>query len=65
MSTKVMAPAQEQVTLTVNGRGIPLSDFVQRAMAGMLRGFLGSLKGVHDPGEVCITLSRPQQPRAG
>ncbi|MEW6277872.1 MAG: hypothetical protein AB1758_04555 [Candidatus Eremiobacterota bacterium] len=50
--------AEERVSVTVDGQAVPLSDFVQQAISGMLRGFLGKLKGVGDPGQVSVTLCR-------
>lgn len=42
---KKSQPAPGDVRLTIDGRQMPLNDFVQKIIANVVRGMLGSLKG--------------------
>ena len=50
-----------QAKLTVNGREIELSNFVQDFMGLAVAGMIGSLKGVADIQTATLNISRPKE----
>jgi hypothetical protein len=49
----------DTVVVVVNGEEIRLNSFVQRALLGVLEGFLGSLDGMPTPiREVAVSIKR-------
>jgi molybdopterin-guanine dinucleotide biosynthesis protein MobB len=51
-------PLLQRLSITVNGKNIPLAEFPELMIENMIVGMLGSLKGVQDINEVTIELNR-------
>jgi molybdopterin-guanine dinucleotide biosynthesis protein len=49
-------PSLPRLSITVNGKNIPLTEFPEQMITNTLVGMLGSLKGVQDINEVTIEL---------
>ncbi|MFH1219614.1 MAG: molybdopterin-guanine dinucleotide biosynthesis protein B [Candidatus Eisenbacteria bacterium] len=46
--------------LLVNGKPIPMNEFVRSALAGVLEGFVGSLRDVEAPAKIEISVKHPK-----
>jgi hypothetical protein len=60
LAKAILAPIGPTAHLLVNGRPIPMNEFVRNALSGMLSGFVGSLRGVPDPTTIEISIRRPR-----
>lgn len=45
-----------RVSLVVNGRAVPLNDFVRKSLAGVITGFITTLKRIEKPRTIELTL---------
>jgi molybdopterin-guanine dinucleotide biosynthesis protein B len=52
----VLTEDRQRIALMVNGKGVPINEFVQTSLAGVIRGFLASLKGVEKPSTIQINI---------
>ena len=52
----ILNPPAAGVTLVVSGRPVPINEFVQASLAGMITGFTGALRDVETPSDIQITL---------
>jgi molybdopterin-guanine dinucleotide biosynthesis protein B len=52
---------REKAALLVNGKKIPLKDFVQEVLAGTIHGFIGSLKCTDEIEEIEIRIRLPKK----
>ena len=60
------SPPAAAVSLTVDGGPVPLIPFISSALAGIVRGFLSTLKGFpEDPEDVQISIQAGQAGQAG
>lgn len=57
----VLAEPGARAHLTVNDRVVPMNEFVSRALAGVLEGFVGSLRGTEKAHRVEVGLSKPRK----
>jgi len=53
----ILAPAGPTAHLVVNGRPIPMNEFVTRALSGVLEGFLTSLRDVENPTTIEVRIN--------
>jgi molybdopterin-guanine dinucleotide biosynthesis protein B len=56
----ILAPVGPTAHLVVNGKPIPLNEFVRSALSGVLQGFLTSLRDVENPTTIEISIKRPR-----
>ena len=54
----LLAPGGPTAHLVVNGRPVPMNEFVRGALSGVLAGFISSLRGVPDPTTIEISIRR-------
>jgi molybdopterin-guanine dinucleotide biosynthesis protein MobB len=54
----ILAPVGPTAHLVVDGRPIPMNEFVTRALSGTLEGFLTSLRDVESPTTIEISIKR-------
>jgi molybdopterin-guanine dinucleotide biosynthesis protein len=55
----ILQPPGARAHLLVNGRPIPMNEFVRSALAGVLEGFVGSLRDVEAPAKIEISVKHP------
>jgi molybdopterin-guanine dinucleotide biosynthesis protein B len=53
---EILKPSTGAATLLVNGKPVPLNEFVQASLAGVVRGFIGALHDVGAPSTIQITV---------
>jgi molybdopterin-guanine dinucleotide biosynthesis protein B len=58
----VLRPAGAMTALLVDGRPVPINEFVGNSLAGMVRGFVGALRDTENPSTIEVVL-RIQGPR--
>jgi molybdopterin-guanine dinucleotide biosynthesis protein MobB len=58
LDKRILAPAGLAAQLVVNGRPIPINEFVQSVLWGVLTGFLSSLREVGTPATIEISIKR-------
>jgi hypothetical protein len=46
------------MVLTVDGRAVPMNDFVRAVIEGAVRGMIASLKDVDPGGEISLTIGK-------
>ena len=51
-----VTPTPEKAVLVVDGQEVPVNAFVTSMLAGMLRGFVSSLKGADASGKIEVRL---------
>ena len=56
----ILAPVGPTAHLVVNGKPIPMNEFVRSALSGVLQGFLTSLRDVENPTTIEISIKRPR-----
>ena len=56
----ILAPVGPAAHLVVNGRPVPMNEFVTRALSGTLEGFLTSLRAIENPTTIEISIRRPR-----
>jgi molybdopterin-guanine dinucleotide biosynthesis protein B len=50
----ILTPPSVRTQLNVNGKTVPLNDFVQASLGGVIRGFIASLKDVEPPTTITL-----------
>lgn len=58
LGSGVLKPGGQASHLSVNGRPVPMNEFVARALAGVIQGFVGTLRGVEPPDQIELTIKR-------
>jgi molybdopterin-guanine dinucleotide biosynthesis protein B len=53
-----LKPPAARAQLTVNGTAVPMNQFVASALAGVLQGFVGSLRDVGEPATIEVTITK-------
>lgn len=56
----VLKPPLARAQLMVNGKPVPLNEFVGSALAGVLEGFVGRLRDVGAPTTIEVTITKPR-----
>jgi hypothetical protein len=57
----VLAKPAMHAHLRVNDRPVPMNEFVSRALAGLLEGFVGSLRDTEKPAKIEVYIRKPRQ----
>jgi molybdopterin-guanine dinucleotide biosynthesis protein MobB len=55
--SEALRPSDRRVTLLVNGKPVPINEFVQASLAGVVRGFITSLHDVESPSTIQLTIT--------
>jgi molybdopterin-guanine dinucleotide biosynthesis protein B len=53
----ILSKPGRRVTLLVDGKPVPMNDFVQTSLSGVIKGFLASLRDVKDPSTIELTIT--------
>ena len=53
---KVLQEPGQRSSLLVNGRPVPMNEFVQNSLSGVIMGFIASLRGVERPTTIELTI---------
>ena len=61
----ILKPGGAAAHLTVNDKPVPMNEFVARALAGVIEGFVGTLRDVESPGKIELTIKRRPLSPAG
>jgi len=56
----ILKPLTARAQLTVNGKPVAMNQFVASALAGVLQGFVGSLRDVGEPATIEVTITKPR-----
>jgi molybdopterin-guanine dinucleotide biosynthesis protein len=56
----ILKPPGARTQLAVNGRPVAMNEFVGSALAGVLQGFVGTLRDVGGPTTIEVTITRPR-----
>lgn len=56
----ILGPVGPTAHLVVNGREVPMNEFVRSALAGVLTGFIASLRDVESPTTIEVRIKRPR-----
>ena len=58
----ILKPGGAGARLTVNDTPVPMNEFVARALAGVIEGFVCTLRDVESPRKIEVTLKKAQPP---
>ena len=58
LERKIIGPPSGRTVLSINGKEVPINDFVQTSLAGVIRGFITSLKDVEPPRTVSLHIRK-------
>ena len=58
LENEVLKTSGAMATLMVNGRPVPINEFVQASLAGVLRGFIAALHDVEPPETIQLTINQ-------
>jgi molybdopterin-guanine dinucleotide biosynthesis protein B len=53
---KVLREPAQRVSLLVNGKPVPMNEFVQSSLSGVIKGFIDSLRGVQEASTIELTI---------
>jgi len=56
---EILKPAGQGVMLLVNGRPVPINEFVQASLAGVVRGFITALHDIEPPSTIQLSVKLP------
>jgi molybdopterin-guanine dinucleotide biosynthesis protein MobB len=56
---RILAPPGPTAQLVVNGKPVPMNEFVGQALSGVLKGFIGTLRDVEPPKTIEISVKFP------
>jgi molybdopterin-guanine dinucleotide biosynthesis protein B len=56
LKSGILAPGGAAAHLVVNDKQVPMNEFVARALAGVIQGFVGSLRDVESPEKIELTI---------
>jgi len=57
----VLTKSGARAHLRVNDKAVPMNEFVSRALASILEGFVGSLRDTEKPAKIEINISKPRK----
>jgi molybdopterin-guanine dinucleotide biosynthesis protein B len=52
---EILKPSERQAALLVNGKPVPINEFVQASLAGVVRGFITALHDIEPPSTIQLT----------
>jgi hypothetical protein len=58
LENDILKPPAWMTTLMVNDKPVPINEFVQSSLAGVLRGFIASLRDVEPPTTIQVTIKQ-------
>ena len=53
---EILKPPERRATLLVNGKPVPVNEFVQASLAGVVRGFITALHDIEQPSTIQLTV---------
>jgi molybdopterin-guanine dinucleotide biosynthesis protein B len=58
LENEVVKPAGAQISLMVDGKPVRLNEFVRTSLAGVIQGFITSLRGIDDPSTIELRIRK-------
>jgi molybdopterin-guanine dinucleotide biosynthesis protein B len=58
---EIVKPPDRGATLLLNGKPIPINEFVQASLAGVVRGFITALHDIEPPSTIQLTVKLPHR----
>jgi molybdopterin-guanine dinucleotide biosynthesis protein B len=58
LESGIIGPPSGQTVLVINGKPVPINDFVQTSLAGVIRGFITSLKDIEPPATISLHIRK-------
>lgn len=52
----ILTPSSKGASLIVNGESVPMNDFVETSLSGVVQGFLASLRGIDKPSTIQLAI---------
>jgi len=53
---EILKPPERRAALLVNGKPVPVNEFVQASLAGVVRGFITALHDIEEPSTIQLTV---------
>jgi molybdopterin-guanine dinucleotide biosynthesis protein B len=58
LENEILKPPGKQISLIVDGKPIRLNEFVRTSLAGVIQGFVSSLRGIEDPSSIELRIRK-------